>query len=73
VTPRSGIGTVYWEEEPGRTREVVDFCRICFRGNRVGLDQVWIVSPQGLAHESDGYGVTVCGKDGTGPDWWWRT
>jgi hypothetical protein len=66
------VGTVYWEEEPDRRRKVLSCCRVCFGGRRVGLDQVMCVSPQGVAHESDDYGVTVCGKDGTGTDWWWR-
>lgn len=30
-----------------------------------------VVSPTGIAHHGDDYGVTVCRIDATGPRWWW--
>jgi len=60
--------TVYWEEEPERSRKVTRGCKVC-GGD---ISHPMIVSPSGMAHESEGYGVTVCGRDATGPEWWWR-
>jgi hypothetical protein len=71
---------VYWEEQPERTREVVGVCKVCARygefwyGVTLGQDIPFhVVSPTGLAHSSSGDGVTDCGKDATGDDWWWRS
>ena len=30
-----------------------------------------VVSPSGLAHHGEDFGVTQCGKDATGDGWWW--
>ena len=63
---------VYFEET-GEAREVVGKCRVCFPpGYRSENALVYLVSPQGLEHESAGFGETDCGKDATGPKWWWR-
>ena len=71
--PKSPIGTVFWEEEPKRTRIVKRACHVCRAP--FSIDHVQIVSPQGVAHESSGVldGMTDCGKDATVRDWWWRT
>lgn len=60
---------VHWEEDPERTRKVVSMCKIC-KGD---ISDPMIVSPTGKAHESEGYGITICGKDATRKDWWWRS
>lgn len=60
--------TVYWEDSPDRRRVVRRGCKIC-KGD---ISDPAIVSPSGVAHESEGYGITICGKDATRFDWWWR-
>lgn len=30
-----------------------------------------VVSPRGVAHHGADYGMTVCGSDATGDNWWW--
>lgn len=55
-------------EETGEEREVVRACKVC----RADIGDPVIVSKNGVAHESEGYGMTCCGKDATGPNWWWR-
>jgi hypothetical protein len=65
------IGTVYWEGSD-KSRRVVGACRTCYPANWPAIEDVMLVSPTGLAHHSEGDGVTCCGRDATGPDWWWR-
>lgn len=71
------IGVVRWVEgephEIGKEREVVRECRRCFAGPPA-LSEVYIVSPAGVAHQSDwdGTGHTACGHDATRLEWWWR-
>lgn len=73
--------TVYWEDDPGRTRVVQRACKVCRRfllreyGVFLSATNVSIVSPSGLAHcqHDSNEGHTACGKDATGPDWWWPT
>jgi hypothetical protein len=72
VGDRVSVGTVYWEDDPDRKREVRRFCPIC-RPEGGDIDDVVIVSRVGVAHESSGYGETDCGRDATGPHWWWRS
>jgi hypothetical protein len=70
------LGTVYWEDDPSRVREVIRMCKRCCAVDPSfvfeSVNDVMIVSPSGLGHHSSGYGVTDCGIDATGPDWWWR-
>ena len=54
-------------EETGEERTVVKVCAIC----KPDLDRAYIVSPAGVAHHGSDYGMTDCGHDATGPDWWW--
>lgn len=66
------IETVFWEEDPGRCRDVVAYCKTCYAGRSTRREPVVLVSPQGKAHLSSLDGETDCGHDATGPDWWWR-
>lgn len=73
---------VYFEGRPERTLIVKRACATCDRffvrehGDK-SVSFAWplIVSPNGVAHveSSHNEGHTACGKDATGPDWWWRT
>lgn len=63
---------VWWEEDPTKTRTVVGACKVCSKDwADWELRDPMLVSPSGLIHHAD-EGVTVCGKDATGPEWWWR-
>jgi hypothetical protein len=75
MTPdRTVIETVFWEDDPARTRDVIGFCHVCYPPFLLRSDEpVMLVSPQGLAHHSSIDGETDCGHDATGPDWWWRS
>jgi hypothetical protein len=72
------VDTVYWEDDPTRTREVKGICVTCQRrmyreyGIYLRPNSVVLVSPSGLGHADD-HEMTLCGKDATGPDWWWRS
>lgn len=76
-----GHPVVFWEDDPGRTREVVATCAMCRRfllresGLYLSVLNVRLVSPSGCAHVPHDHdsGFTACGRDATGPDWWWRT
>lgn len=65
--------TVFWEDDPSRARTVRRCCKVCYPNGETP-DEVWvaIVSRMGVAHQSSGYGETDCGRDATGPDWWWE-
>lgn len=75
------VGVVYYDET-GATRAVTRFCERCQRSISQGdhtrrmtvLSEVAIVSPGGIAHAGHERveGVTACGMDATGPEWWWR-
>ena len=71
----SGLGTVVWEDDPTKTRTVVSMCKRCAKVDPSfayeSVVDVPIVSPSGIGHHSSGYGITDCGLDATGPDWWW--
>jgi hypothetical protein len=69
-TASEPLGTVYWEGEPARERMVRRWCLIC-RPEGGSINDVQIISRVGVAHESAGYGVTDCGRDATGENWWW--
>lgn len=63
---------VYWEDDPSRTRVVVGGCRTCARMHpTLPLRPARLVSRNGISHHGSDYGTTSCGKDATGPDWWW--
>lgn len=65
----SNPATVYFEET-GEERAIVGYCKVC----RIASDD-WpppVVSPAGVVHHGADYGMTACGKDATGPRWWWR-
>ena len=75
------MSAVYWEEDPTRTRVVKDICKVCQNamirdyGIALKVETVMIVSPSGLGHAQHEWHTenTECGKDATGPDWWWRS
>jgi len=75
------VTVVHWEEDPTRTREVKGICRVCRihtyhnYGITLRVETVMIVSPSGLGHAQHEWisENTQCGKDATGPDWWWRS
>jgi hypothetical protein len=57
--------------------KVVRICKTCERGQsstgfQLSLANPPLVSPQGVVHHGADYGITACGKDATGPGWWWR-
>ena len=54
--------------DTGEQRQVVHGCKTC----KADPENPMIVSVHGVAHESDGWGVTRCGVDATGEKWWWR-
>lgn len=54
--------------------EVKGYCARCYHGQPRVTDpdrEVRLVSPTGLAHHGN-IGRTDCGREATGPDWWWR-
>jgi hypothetical protein len=79
VTADRFDGYVYWEDEPGKRRKVKSICSACQRiSNRdyrlpLLIDKPPIVSPTGIVHSDGEYGITDCGRDATGPEWWWRS
>ena len=76
------LGTVTWDDDPTKEREVRDFCERCqqsvsqgnFTRRMSGFEDVKIVSPTGLAHaqREDGFEFTACGLNAAGPEWWWK-
>ena len=64
------IDVVWWEDDPTKTRPVIRGCLLCYPLQ--DLDEVMLVSPTGIAHQAND-DRTWCGKDATGPEWWWRT
>ena len=46
-------------------------CRACMRTWKWTKHLNVVVSTSGIAHEGKDYGMTACGKDATGPGWWW--
>ena len=71
------LGTVYWEEST-KEREVTHVCSRCQERARYGritdLGDVSIVGPRGVAHIQHEWNLerTLCGRNATGTDWWWR-
>lgn len=62
---------VTWLDEPGRERIVAQACSTCLPDGELPL-YVAVVSPDGVAHESQRGDTTDCGHDCTGDDWWHR-
>lgn len=67
------IFNVWWEDDPTKTRVVTGWCKTC-AGYDGRPDDVYLVSPQGVAHHThwEHGDRTACGHDATGPEWWWR-
>jgi hypothetical protein len=69
---------VWWENDPRRYRFVRRACAHCSWSSVLigekppSVDYPMLVSPSGLSHHADG-DTTMCGKDATGPGWWWRS
>ena len=61
---------VYFEET-GERRGVLRGCLLCGVTEENIRANEFILSPSGVAHSTDGYENTTCGKDGTGEKWWW--
>jgi hypothetical protein len=51
--------------------EIKSYCRRCTR-SRYYEDDYGVISPKGIAHIDEDYGMTACGIDATGEKWWWR-
>jgi hypothetical protein len=64
------VEIVVWEDDPTRIRVVKSWCRRCFPNGPES--PVMLLSPRGVAHHVSDHDTTDCGKDATGPDWWWR-
>lgn len=67
---------VVYFEETGEQRIVQSICRRCSERSWLPftIREAPIVGPKGVAHQQhDRYeGQTLCGKDATGPKWWWK-
>lgn len=65
--------TAHWDEEPSRYRIVLGRCKRCeaTMAERGTHDPFLVISPKGKAHIGDDYGMTACGLDATGDEWWW--
>ena len=59
-------------EIPLSELKVVGVCSRCHPGETdpKRLD-IRLVSRNGIVHEGKDYGETWCGRDATGPGWWW--
>ena len=62
------------DEIPLSEIKVTRPCKLCYLGLKSleQVDTIWLVSPTGIVHHATDYGTTACGKDATGPNWWWR-
>ena len=69
ATVTSSFAYVYWEDESRPPRAVIGYCSAC--KTKPG-ELVQLVSPRGFAHHADG-DTTLCGRNATGDDWWWRS
>jgi hypothetical protein len=58
-------------EETGEERIVKRGCVRCFPDGKIDQDFQFVVSPTGIAHMGEDYGITYCGIDATGKKWWW--
>lgn len=62
--------TIWWEEDPSRTRIVRRCCKVCDRQWPIDITEPQVVSASGVAHHAEG-DTTLCGKRATSNDWWW--
>ena len=65
---------VYWAEDPDRKRAITGHCGNCERTHVYIFDPKHmgtVVSPAGVLHVGAEYGLTACGVDATGDEWWW--
>jgi hypothetical protein len=61
------------DEETGVERMVTGLCKLCAKSwPHPNHTHYAVVSPTGVAHVGADYGMTACGKDATGEDWWWE-
>lgn len=61
-------------EETGEVRFITAVCSICQAGSFKPdlMKEPQVVSPTGRVHEGMEGGRTWCGRDATGPKWWWK-
>lgn len=61
-------------EETGEVRYIRGKCQICQSGSFKEdiMKEPMVVSPVGTVHEGRDDGYTWCGRDATGPKWWWK-
>ena len=50
---------------------VFGYCARCQVSENDRRSGYCVVSPHGLAHQGVDGGMTACGHDATGPEWWW--
>ena len=58
-------------EVPLSEIKVDRLCSRCYPRRKLAEIEIRLVSPRGVVHESEDYGMTACGRDATGPKWWW--
>lgn len=61
----------WYDEVPLSALTVTKPCSRCFPGEKLEEIDVRLVSPRGVVHAGRDYGMTWCGRDATGPGWWW--
>jgi hypothetical protein len=66
--------TAYPDEIPLSAVKVVRPCKRCYpdQPEIAAITEIYLVSPTGVVHHGADFGVTGCGIDATGPNWWWR-
>ena len=68
------IRLVWWEDDPYRRRVVKRCCPVCYpNGEHPHEVCIQVVSRVGVAHRGSEYGMTECGRNATGRDWWWAS
>jgi hypothetical protein len=65
------VSTVYFLDS-GDQLHIHRGCKVCGVSQQEIEKYEIVVSPRGIAHHSDEYGDTDCGKDATRDGWWWR-
>lgn len=63
-------------EDTGVERNIVGRCGNCERTHFYVFDPKHmgtVVSPAGVMHVGAECGMTACGVDATGDEWWWAT
>ena len=66
------VRTVYFTDT-GDELVVTAACKVCklTQADLASTPFDLVVSPRGMAHLTDEYGDTDCGKDATRVGWWW--